>query len=153
MDADQALILYWHWLLLGVFLVAADIFVARFSLLWFGLSALVIGGIMLMFPAVPPVYQIVGWILLASILALSWIRYFKPERQNQHAAEVAADAAIGEAGTVIQVSKGGVEGVVEFPAPLLGHEEWRFVSEQAVEPGDRVFIKEVDGERLVVIKL
>ena len=35
--------LYWHWLVLGVVLIVAEIFIPSFTILWFGLGALVVG--------------------------------------------------------------------------------------------------------------
>ena len=65
MDANEFLLVYWHWLIFGVLLAAADVFFGRYSLLWFGLSAVVVGFVLLLFPAIPLVYQFVGWVLLA----------------------------------------------------------------------------------------
>ena len=36
-------LLYWHWLVFGMLLVAAEIFIPSFTVLWFGLGALVVG--------------------------------------------------------------------------------------------------------------
>ena len=40
--------LYWHWLVLGLLLIVAEIFVPSFTILWFGLGALVVGVLALM---------------------------------------------------------------------------------------------------------
>ena len=40
--------LYWHWLVLGVVLVVAEIFIPSFTILWFGLGALVVGVVALL---------------------------------------------------------------------------------------------------------
>ena len=36
-------LLYWHWLVIGMLLVVAEIFIPSFTVLWFGLGALVVG--------------------------------------------------------------------------------------------------------------
>ena len=36
-------LLYWHWLVIGMLLVVAEIFVPSFTVLWFGLGALLVG--------------------------------------------------------------------------------------------------------------
>jgi membrane protein implicated in regulation of membrane protease activity len=34
-------LLYWHWLVIGMILVVGEIFIPSFTILWFGLGALV----------------------------------------------------------------------------------------------------------------
>ena len=42
--------LYWHWLVLGLLLVVGEIFIPSFTILWFGLGALVVGLVELLIP-------------------------------------------------------------------------------------------------------
>ena len=41
-------LLYWHWLVLGMLLVAGEIFIPSFNILWFGLGALLVGLLLLL---------------------------------------------------------------------------------------------------------
>jgi membrane protein implicated in regulation of membrane protease activity len=68
-------------------------------------------------------------------------------------AGIAREAAIGESGKVVKVPTEGSRGIVRFTTPLLGDDEWDFISEGDVELGDRVHIKDISGNTLIVVKL
>ena len=51
----------------------------------------------------------------------------------------------------VKVPEGGQRGVVRFTTPLLGADEWPFICEDDVAVGDRVFIKELSGNTLIVV--
>ena len=146
-------LIYWHWLLLGILLSMAEMFLASFTILWFGLGALVVGLLLLIFPGMSFSLQLFIWIILSGGFAIFWFRYFRPKMVDKTKAGIARDAAIGEAGTVIKVPIEGKRGVVRFTTPILGDDEWEFVCEQVVDVGDRVHIKDFSGNTLIVIKL
>lgn len=39
---------YWHWLAPGLLPILAELFIPSFSLFWFGLGALLVGGLLLL---------------------------------------------------------------------------------------------------------
>jgi membrane protein implicated in regulation of membrane protease activity len=41
-------LLYWHWLVLGMVMILAEIFIPSFTIFWFGLGAILVGGILLL---------------------------------------------------------------------------------------------------------
>ena len=43
-------LLYWHWLVIGMILVVGEIFIPSFTILWFGLGALVVGLVEMFIP-------------------------------------------------------------------------------------------------------
>lgn len=145
-------LLYWHWLLLGIVLIIAEIFVPSFTILWFGLGAIVVGLTTL---AVEMSFtgQIVLWAAASSAFTVLWFKYFKPKMVDRTTAGIAREAAIGESGQVIKAPVDGGRGVVRFTTPILGDDEWEFISEHSVEIGDRVHIKEFSGNTLIVVKL
>jgi membrane protein implicated in regulation of membrane protease activity len=67
-------------------------------------------------------------------------------------AGISREAVLGEAGHVIKVPEEGSRGIVRFATPLLGSDEWPFICEQEVSMGDRVFIKDISGNTLIVEK-
>jgi membrane protein implicated in regulation of membrane protease activity len=131
----------------------AEIFLASFTILWFGLGALVVGLVLLLFPALPFSIQLVLWIVLSAGFALYWFRYFRPRMVDKTKAGISREAVIGESGTVIRVPQEGQKGVVRFSIPILGDDEWEFICEQQVAAGDRVHIKDFSGNSLIVVKL
>jgi|TARA_B110000879_G_scaffold211919_1_gene306149 membrane protein implicated in regulation of membrane protease activity len=145
-------LMYWHWLVFGMILVAGEIFIPSFTILWFGLGALVVGLLMLVlelnFPA-----QILIWTLASVASTILWFKYFKPKMIDRTSAGISRDAAIGEAGQVIKAPTEHSRGQVRFTTPVLGDDEWDFICDSEVALGDRVHIKEISGNTLIVVKL
>ena len=145
-------LLYWHWLVLGMLLVVGEIFIPSFTILWFGLGAIVVGLLMtlvtLSFTA-----QILIWTVSSVAFTALWFKYLKPKMTDRTSAGISRDAAIGEAGQVIKAPTEHSRGQVRFTTPVLGDDEWDFISDDDVRIGDRVFIKEISGNTLIVVKL
>lgn len=145
-------LVYWHWLVLGMALIIAEIFVPSFTIFWFGLGALVVGFLMLVIDLDFSI-QLLVWAITSSVFAFAWFKYLKPRMVDKTTAGIAREAAIGEAGQVIKVPVDGGRGVVRFTTPILGDDEWEFIIEGDVAVGDRVHIKEFSGNTLIVVKL
>jgi len=143
----------WHWLVLGILLVIMEIFIPSFTVLWFGLGALVVGVALWPLPELPLAAQLLIWIVASCLFAILWFKYFKPRMIDKTTAGIAREAAVGESGQVIKVPAGERRGVVRFAIPVLSADEWEFICEQDVAVGDRVFIKEFSGNTLIVVKL
>ncbi|MGH8559311.1 MAG: NfeD family protein [Methylococcales bacterium] len=143
---------YWHWLLLGIVLAMAEMFLASFTLLWFGLGAILVGVVLLVFPSMSLGFQLFAWIVFSGGFAVFWFKYFRPLMVDKTKAGIAREAVIGESGTVIKTPIEGSRGIARFTIPVLGEDEWEFICEQIVAVGDRVHIKDVSGNTLIVIK-
>lgn len=153
MDVVNVDLVFWHWILFGVALVIAEIFLISFTFLWFGIAAMVIGILLWFVPDTPVFLQLLLWLLLSCGLAIFWFKYFKPRMTDKTKAGISREAAIGESGTVIRIPGDSRRGMVRFTTPVLGDDEWEFICEQPVHLGDRVHIKEFSGNALIVIKL
>ena len=143
---------YWHWLVLGIALMLVEIFIPSFTIFWFGLGALVVGGLSV-FIDMSFTVQIIVWAIASVTFTILWFKFLKPKMVDKTTAGIAREAAIGEAGKVVKVPTEGHRGIVRFTTPLLGDDEWDFISESDVELGDRVHIKDISGNTLIVVKL
>jgi hypothetical protein len=65
-------------------------------------------------------------------------------------AGMALEAIVGESGQVIKVPHAQGKGTVRFATPLLGSDEWSFSCEQPVAVGDRVFVRGIAGNTLII---
>ena len=54
--------------------------------------------------------------------------------------------------TVIRAPQEDSRGMLRFATPKLGSEEWEFLCEQPVVMGDRVIVKDVSGNTLIVTR-
>jgi membrane protein implicated in regulation of membrane protease activity len=151
MEATVFELAYWHWIVLGVALALLEIFLLSFTILWFGLGALVVGLVMMLVP-ITFSGQLFLWLIASTGFAILWFRYFKPRMTDKTTAGIAREAAIGEVGQVIRVPAHPTRGLVRFTIPVLGDDEWEFICEEPVAAGDRVAIKDFSGNTLVVTK-
>ena len=145
-------ILYWHWIIFGVALILSEIFLASFFILWFGVAAVLIGGLVFVFPALTLAWQIFSWTVLSGLLALAWFKYLKPLSIDKTKAGLSRETLLGEVGQVLSVPNGDKRGKLRFPAPVLGSDEWLFISQDELNAGDRVNVTDVSGNTLIVKK-
>jgi membrane protein implicated in regulation of membrane protease activity len=145
-------IAYWHWLIFGMALLIAEMFLGSMTILWFGLGALVIAALVFFVEDVKLTWQLFIWALLSGWLTFLWFRYFKPFMADRTKAGISREAIVGETGHVISAPGGGRRGTIRFAKPLLGADEWPFICEQEVATGDRVVVKDVSGNTLLVEK-
>jgi len=144
---------YWHWLVLGMVLIGFEIFLPSFITLWFGLGALVVAGLLVLFPDLSTSSQLVIWAILSSGFGIAWFKVLRPKMTDRTKAGIAREAIAGEVGMVIKAPSEGVRGHVRFTTPVLGDDEWEFICEGSVVTGDKVMIKEASGNTLVVSKV
>ncbi|MBN1378362.1 MAG: NfeD family protein [Gammaproteobacteria bacterium] len=142
----------WHWLVFGMLLVVAEIFIPSFTIFWFGLGAMIVAGCLWLLPEMSPSWQLFIWAVSSSVFTLLWFKYFRPLMTDRTKAGISREAIIGESGQVIKSPKAGGHGTVRFSMPLLGADEWLFRCDDPVTIGDRVFVKDISGNTLLVSK-
>ena len=144
--------LYWHCLVLGLLLVVGEIFIPSFTILWFGLGALVVGLVELLIPMSLSV-QILLWTVSSVVFTLVWFKIIKVKMAQGNRGEEARNDAIGASGLVTKLPTQSTQGRIRFSTPVMDSDEWEFSCDSVVELGDRLHIKEVSGNFLVVTKL
>lgn len=145
-------ILYWHWVVFGVLLVLSEIALTTFFILWFGVAAIIVGAVLYLAPGLSLSWQIFIWTLLSSLLAVMWFKYLKPLSIDRTKAGLSREAIVGEVGQVISAPSEDRRGRMRFPAPILGADEWMIISSDKLAEGDRVRVKDVSGNSLLVEK-
>ena len=144
--------LYWHWLVAGMLLIIAELFVPSFTIFWFGLGAILVALFLLAAPGLSLSWQLFIFALASCLFTLLWFKFIRPRMTDRTKAGIAKEAVLGESGQVIRAPGDTRRGVVRFTTPVLGADEWPFICTEAVQPGDRVFIKEISGNTLIVTK-
>ena len=145
-------ILYWHWVVLGMGLVLFELVLPSFTALWFGAGAIVVGLLLLVFPALSLTVQVLGWALLSILFTVLWFKYLKPLSVDKTKAGLSKEAIMGESGQVLSLPNEARRGTLRFPAPVLGSDEWPFISQDDLAIGDRVRVIDVSGNSLIVSK-
>lgn len=145
-------ILYWHWVVIGMGLVLFELVLPSFTALWFGAGAIVVGFLLLLFPALPLTAQIFSWALLSILFTVLWFKFLKPLSIDKTKAGLSKEAIMGEVGQVLSLPHESRRGTLRFPAPVLGSDEWQFISQDELLVGDRVRVTDIAGNSLIVSK-
>lgn len=143
----------WHWMVLGILLIVFEVFLPSFTALWFGVGAVLVGILLLIFPTLPFEAQVIIWVLLSVAFTVFWFKFLKPLSIDKTQAGLSREAMLGQVGTVIAVPGLQHTGVVRFSMPILGSDEWRCRSQDALSVGDRITVIEILGNEIVVKKL
>jgi membrane protein implicated in regulation of membrane protease activity len=137
---------WWQWIVLGAFLLSAEMFVdAGFYLVFLGVSALIVG-LIGMGPVEIPLW---GQWLLFSFLVIASVGFFRRQFYSKYRGEVPdrSEGAEGEIARVDELIAPGAVGNV-----VLRGATWsaKNVGEQPVEAGSRVVVVESAGLTLSV---
>lgn len=143
---------YWHWLVLGMLLIAFEIFIPSFTALWFGLGALIVGIGVLLVPGLSLAWQMLIWIIASVAFTWAWFRFFKNLAPDRTKAGLSRETLIGETAQVIAAPHADKRGMLRFATPKLGAEEWEFICNEAVAVGDRVMVQDLSGNTLIVCR-
>ena len=145
-------ILYWHWVLLGLCLIGLEMVLPTFLTLWFGLGALLVGAVLLIWPDMSLSWQLFLWLLDSSIMVVVWFKFIQPQMKDRTKAGMGREALLGETGIVIKAPHEEQRGRLRFPTPILGDDEWEIICHEDITEGDRVMVIELSGNALVVNK-
>ena len=134
-------ILWWHWLLLGLFLIAVELGTGGFYILFFGIGALVIGGLTVFNLAGPIAIQVLLFSVV-SIVSLVAFRNRLLQRFQFEPPRPAVDALVGEVAIVAEDLAPGAVGRVELRGTVWSA---RNVSGLSLLRGLRCRVVGVDG--------
>jgi len=149
---------YWLWIVIGMAFMALEIVLPTFMMLWFGVSAVIVGVVLFIFPSIGITAQVLLWTALSVVIAVAWFKFLRPLSIDKTKAGLSREAMIGQTGMVIQAPQNGERGKLRLPAPILGSDEWQFIvaksndNSQPIALGDRVRVVEISGNSLVIEK-
>ncbi len=145
-------ILYWYWLVFGMLLILAELFIPSFTIIWFGLGAILVG--ILSWIGFDPdlEWQLLLWILSSAVFTAAWFRWIKPLSKDMTKAGTSREALIGERCLLTKVpSISGARGECRFSVPILGSDTWPCLVDGSAKVGDTMVVKEVIGNALLVL--
>ncbi|UTF59896.1 NfeD family protein [Gilvimarinus sp. DA14] len=139
----------WIWIVFGIALSALEILLPSFFMLWLGVSAIVVGLVTWLVP-LSLALQLLLWIVLSFLSLLAWFKWIAPRMKDKTLSGMAMEKAVGQIGTVLNYTVSTQRGILRFPAPVLGEDEWRFICTSDLQPGDRVIVMDFSGNDLIV---
>jgi len=142
---------WWHWTVVGIALILAELAVPAFVLVWFGLGALLVALVVVLAPPILLAAQLAVWLALSLVLIWFWFKLFRP---GQHKTRIGMsdDYVIGEIGLLTRDVAPFEKGQVRFQKPILGSEAWDCIADEAVAAGTRVKVLGIEGSLLKVGK-
>jgi membrane protein implicated in regulation of membrane protease activity len=143
---------WWHWAVLGIVLVLAELAIPAFFIIWFGLGGLIVAGALLLAPGLSLVAQIGLWTAASLAMVVAWFKIFKT---GEHKTRIGmADShVIGEIGMLVQDVAPYRNGQVRFQKPLMGSDTWACMADEELSSGARVRVTSVEGTLLKVGKV
>ena len=143
-------ITWWHWIVLGILFIIIEMGTGTFITLGFGIAAVIVGLLVLLF-GLNFLTQTILWILLSVSIIAVLFKYFK--KQPTVSSSGQSDQGLSTLGTVTETIEAHGRGRVRFDHPVLGNTIWHASSDQTIGPGERVAIKEVNGQLIKVIPI
>lgn len=135
-----------NWLILGMVLCTLEIFISGVFLLWWGIAAVIVAGLVFLFPTIPLIGVI--YAVLASIFTFVWYKY-------QHKRDLEAkDTPVLNQGLKSMI---GLKGVVEEISAGRSRGKFRdstwAISGASLSVGDTIEVVGVEGNTLIVKKV
>lgn len=142
---------WWHWIVLGIALIVAELAVPQFVLIWFGLGSLLVGLVVVVLPGMGLTAQFLLWTLASLAMIALWFRVFK---RGAHKTRIGMSDAnvVGEVGVLTRGVEPFERGSVRFQKPLMGSEVWECIADESIRANDRVRVTSIEGNILKVGK-
>ena len=144
---------WWYWIIAGFCLIGLELIVPSFTIIWFGLGALVVGALKALWTAFPLPGQLFLWTVSSISFTVMWFKYLKPKANRTHARQ-AKEGIVGETGIIIRGTEDSYgRGTVRFRIAVLGADEWGCYADEVLKVGDSVRVVDIEGRILKVIKI
>ena len=140
-------IAWWHWIILGILFIIIEMGTGTFITLGFGLAAVIVGLLELLF-GMNFLLQVSLWLILSVAIIAFLFKYFK--KQPTVSSSGQSDQGLDTLGTVTKKIEQHGRGEVRFDTPVLGNTVWHASANQILEPGERVKIEAVNGQLIKV---
>jgi len=91
---------WWHWAIGGIVLILLELAIPAFFVIWFGLGALLVAGVLLVVGELSLTTQLLLWPLASLAMVVLWLRVFSPLR-HRTLIGTADGEVIGEVGLLV----------------------------------------------------
>ncbi len=139
-------LLYWHWIVLGFLLLALEMLAPGAILMWFGAGALLVGGLLFLFPDMPWDWQVLIFAMVSFASIFAWKRLRKDNPNDDTEAGTLSQRGKALIGRKIPLMEAIVNGVGRVQ---IDDTFWR-VEGDDLEIGSLVTVTGSDGATLQV---
>jgi len=140
---------WWHWVILGIVLTAGEIVIPSFIVIWFGLAAIGVGVLDLVFQT-GFTTELYLWVGLSTLFLGLYYKFFKTHEPTSTIGQSRGEYA-DIPGTIIE-DLGGGRYKAHFDLPVLGDRVWVVESEGESDfrEGEAVQVDHVYGQIIKV---
>ena len=134
------------WLIVGFILLILETLAAGVFIMWWGISALIVAGIVALVPYLPLSWQAAIFAIIAIVFSLIWWKYQRnkdAEEDKISSLNSREHAMLGAKGVIVDILENGTV------RSKFGDTTWR-VNGTRLKVGDRVEVIKVDGITLTV---
>ena len=139
-------LLYWHWIVIGVILIALEMVIPGFILLWFGIAAVAIGILAFIVPSMAWEIQIFLFALFSVVSIFAWKKLHKGSKADDPEETFLNQRGKNLIGRKTVLIEGIVDGVGKIQ---IDDTFWRVEGEDLPE-GSHVEITGASGATLTV---
>ncbi|WP_338042771.1 NfeD family protein [Oryzomonas sagensis] len=144
---------WWYWIIAGFCLIGLELAVPSFTIIWFGLGALVVGLLKALWPGFPVAGQLFIWTVSSIGFTVMWFKYLKPKVSRTHSGQ-SKEGIVGETGIIVRGTEDSYgRGTVRFRIAVLGADEWGCYADEVLQVGDSVRVVDIEGQVLKVTKI
>lgn len=142
----------WMWAALGLLLIGAEMLLPGFVIIWPGLAALLVAGLMELGFLHGSTAQLLVWAGASALAAVLWFMLVRPRMRDRTQAGLGRELVVGQLGTLIDKPQADGLKTVRFSVPVLSQDEWpaRLQNEREIAIGERVRVVDVLGNTLLV---
>lgn len=141
----------WSWAILGLILLGVEMLSGTFYILWFGIAALCVALLLVLFPTASLSVQLLAFSLLAVVSLVLWKSRYAKEAPRLRVGQSRSDD-IGRHGLIVAAVSPQQVGRIAFTLPVMGSREWAAVASEALEAGDEAEVIGIEGNYLRVQK-
>lgn len=142
---------WWHWALLGIGLILAELALPVFVAIWFGLGALAVAVLLACWPALSLTAQLAVWLVVATTMLAYWFKIYRRERPATLSGR-SDSGLVGEMGLLTRAVAPYQPGAVRLQKPMLGSDVWPCIADIEISAGERVVVLALKGSLLKVGK-
>ncbi len=149
METLDHLVLWWHWIVLGIVLAVVEMLTATFIVVWFAFGAIVVGTIDYFYHLQFSTALFLWGIVSFTSLFVYW-KWFRKVEKSLSVGQSEGEY-VGIEGVVVE-KLGEGRYLARFDLPVLGDREWVVESDhdRSLDVGQRIVVDKVYGQIIKV---
>jgi len=141
-------LLYWHWIVLGLLLLILEMLAPGAIIMWFGVGALIVGGVIYLLPDLPWEWQIFIFAIISLSSLFLWKKLRKDSKDDDPQSGTLNQRGKALVGRRVPLKEAIVNGIGRVQ---IDDTFWRVEGEDLNE-GELVIVVSSDGATLKVNK-